>query len=131
MFTQALEDEQIKLMNKYNIKDNNILFIQWKADNKQFIQVVLPKNAIIKKKEFFNISEENNTKIIQFFTNTRRLESINHTIEYKLPNPECKPYDFKFYKQPWIRYYDLIINYNNEEEKKIWFKSDYYYKYNK
>jgi hypothetical protein len=28
MFTQALEDEQIKLMNKYNIKDNNILFIQ-------------------------------------------------------------------------------------------------------
>ena len=129
-FTQALENDQIKLMNKYNINDNNILFIQWKAENKQFIQVVLPKNSIINKKEFFDIREKNNTKIIQFYTTTRRLESINHTIEYSLPNPECTPYDFKFYKQPWIRYYDLNIKLNNNEEKNIWLKNDFYYKKN-
>lgn len=127
LFTQSIEDNLIKLMNKYNVTDNNILFIQWKANNNQFVQVVLPKDAIIKKKDFFTVKDYKNSKIVQFYTETRRLESINHTIEYTLKNSECKPYDFKFYKQPWIRYYDLTINSADKEQKNIWLESDFYF----
>lgn len=110
LFTQKEENNLVILLKKYNITNENIIYIQWKADNKQYLQIVLPKNAIIKKQDFFTIKENNNNKIVQFYTNARRLEAINHTIEYTIPNPTCEKYDYTFYKQPWIKNYKLELN---------------------
>jgi hypothetical protein len=122
-FTKDKEEETKNIINKFNIKDNNILYIQWKTDNKAFVQIVLPKEANIKNKNNFSIKKDWNIQIVQFFTKTRRLEKIKHNIEYSLENKSCKPYSFKLYKQPWILNYDIEINNN----KFNWIKKDFIY----
>lgn len=124
-FTSDEENYLNILFDKFEITDKNIVFIQWKAINKQFIQVVLPKNAIIKNPWKYIIDENLNNKVVKFYTNTERLETINNTISYKILNEKCLDYDFNFYKQPWIKSYDLDINYNWIKIQEIWLKWDY------
>jgi hypothetical protein len=47
-----------------------------------------------------NINKYENTTVVDFYMNTRVLESTNYNIEYKIENKECLDYDYKFLKQP-------------------------------
>jgi hypothetical protein len=127
LFTQRKEDQILKLINKYNVVDKNVLFIQWKADNKSYVRILLPKEAIIKDTKYIDIFQLENHKLVEFYTTTRRLEKVFHTIEYTLPNWSCKDYDFTLYKQPGIRTYDIEIEKDGIMTKKYWMEEDYYY----
>ena len=127
LFTKKKEDEILELMRKYNVTDKNILFIQWKTDNKSYVRVLLPKNAIIEKNKNISISELDNHQLVEFYTNTRRLEKVSQVINYTLPNKSCEEYSFKLYKQPGIRSYDIQVEKDWYLDKKYWIEKDYYY----
>ena len=114
-------------MRKYNVTDKNILFMQWKTDNKSYVRVLLPKNAIIEKNKNISISELDNHQLVEFYTNTRRLEKVSQVINYTLPNKSCEEYSFKLYKQPGIRSYDIQVEKDWYLDKKYWIEKDYYY----
>ena len=76
-------------MDRYNITDKNILFIQGKTDNKAYVRVLLPKEAKIKESSYINITELEKHQLVEFYTRTRRLEKVIHTIEYTIPNTTC------------------------------------------
>lgn len=110
LFTDKNEIYAVSLFNDFKINDyKNLLNIQWKWINKQFVRLVLPKNAIIKNPKIKVITEEDR-KIVYFYTDTNPWETSNYELDYEIENPDCKPYKFKFYKQAWIRNYDLFVN---------------------
>lgn len=128
MFSKFEEEKVNKLLNYYNVIDKqDIINIQWKGDNKSYVRILLPKEAIIEPTEWMNIEEFDTFKKIDYYQNTRVLESTNFNIKYKLPNKDCKNYNFKLYKQPWIREYWIEINKKNEQIKKIWINNDFEY----
>lgn len=123
--------EEIKvndLIDKHPLKDKNrkdIINIQWKGENKAYVRVILPKDAIIEPKEWMKINSHSQATVVDFYMNTRLLESTHYDINYKLANKECKTYDFKFYKQPGIRNYNFeILNWENKT-KVLWIDWDY------
>ena len=103
---------------------NNWLYIQWKWTNKQFIRVVIPINAIIQNKQYSIFKQDKNTKTIDFFLNTNRWEKSSYNIKYILPNINCKLYNYKIYKQPWVRKYNLNLNIFWERKKFTNIKND-------
>ena len=125
------KDEEVKvndLLTKYNVENkDHILNIQWRWENKQFLRVFLPKNAIVQIEPWMEIKEFDNYLSVELFTNTRRLETINNTIEYTIENKDCREYNYKLYKQPWIRSYDIESDINWENFKFEWVEEDYYY----
>ena len=130
LFTQEKEDYILGLMDRYNITDKNILFIQGKTDNKAYVRVLLPKEAKIKESSYINITELEKHQLVEFYTRTRRLEKVIHTIEYTIPNTTCEDYSFALYKQPWIRSFDIEMEENGKLSKKYWTSEDYYYNFN-
>jgi len=38
--------------------------------------------------------------VVDFYQDTRLLETTNFDVKYKIPNRECVDYNFKLYKQP-------------------------------
>lgn len=100
------------LIDRYNIQDPNIIFIQWKTENKSFVQVLLPKNAIIKYNSNYMVDSYPLYKKVSFYTSTKRLETIKNIIEYTIPNPECRKYSYMLYKQPWIQHQHIDFYYN-------------------
>ncbi len=129
LFSKIEEQKVIDLLNNHWVtKDKEkLLNIQWKWDNKSYIRVLLPKSAIVEEKEWMNIKKFDNFVMVDYYHNTRVLESTNFEIKYKLPNLKCTDYKFKLYKQSWIRNYDLEINDSNNLLKEIWIKGDYIY----
>ncbi len=128
-FTKDNEAELNILFDSYNIKNrDHILNIQWKWENHQFMRVLLPENAIITPKKWLKIVQYDNYKIAEFFIKTRRLETTQYWLKYSLENSECKNYDFKFYKQPWLQSYDMELEMNNSLIESHWLKKDFYYK---
>ena len=111
----SLEDKNriLELMNKNWVESNiNLLNIQGAWINKSFIRVLLPKNAIIESKLDGEIKKFENFSYVDFFSETKSSEESIYNIAYKLENNDCKTYDFKLYKQAWVRKYDLHINKN-------------------
>jgi len=47
-----------------------------------------------------NVNKYKNTTVVDFYMNTRALETTNYNIEYKIKNKNCKKYNYKFFKQP-------------------------------
>lgn len=126
----TLDDEANlkEMIKKYEIKTPNIMQIQWMWNNLEYIKVLLPKSAIIKKDKSYKIEETPQAKAVTFYIKTKRFETKSVTINYKLQNSECKEYSFNLYKQPWVRKYDLIFK-NDEasiERKNI--KNDFLFK---
>jgi hypothetical protein len=110
------QNEIQSLLDKYNVKNqDHIMYIQWRWRNYQYMRVLLPKNANIKQKNWLKIIEKNDYKIAEFYLKTHRLEVQDFTINYSIPNPECKAYNYKQFKQPWINSYDMKFKYNNED----------------
>jgi hypothetical protein len=128
LFTQKEEDKTITLMKKYNITNKNILFIQGKTDNKSYVRIVLPKNAVIETQPNLTIQKFENYQLVDFYTHTRRLETITNTINYTIPNKNCRKYDFSLYKQSGIKEYDLNIIKDENITENYGLKGDYYYK---
>ena len=127
LFSKKQEDIIIDLMDRYNIRDKNILFIQWKANNKSYVRVLLPKDAIIKKNKDITISEYKNHKLVEFYTETRRFNTSSNTIEYSIKNESCDDYNFALYKQAWIKNYDIEVIKNWVSSKGNWIWEDYLY----
>ena len=114
------------LLWKVNIQDT--LTIQWKALNKQYIRVLLPKDALLEENSQMKIKDIWEKKEVSFYMNTNILFPTHFTLLYTLPNKECKPYSFLFQKQPWIKKYTLKFSQN---KTLIWendFDKDYIFK---
>lgn len=96
---------------------NNILNIQWKWVNKQYIRVLIPKNAQVTQNKNISIKDYPEYKEISFYLDTNTLFESNFTLEYMIPNSECKNYDYFLPKQPGIKSYgiDMIKNWNLEQ----------------
>ena len=109
-----------QIFNKFWIKNNldKLLSIQWNWENKQYIRIILPKNAIItKNSKILSIKDyKKRWKVIDFYLNTKVWETSNFKLDYTIPNKKCLLYNFELYKQPWIKKYDL--DYNLDWEKK-------------
>lgn len=90
------------------------LAIQWKALNKSYIRVQLPKNAQVKENKNMKIINTGENKEVSFYMNTNILFPTDFTINYTIPNSECKKYNYLFIKQPGIKEYKLnLINDEN------------------
>jgi len=131
LFSKFEETKVNNLLDEYPIQDKtrkDIVNIQWKWVNKSFVRVVLPLNAIVEKKPNLNINKYEKATVVDFYQNTRVLETTNFNIKYKIPNRDCKKYDFKFYKQPGIRDYNIEIIEWKKVIKKYRIEGDYIYR---
>ena len=120
-------DRILSLINEYDLSSPNLFQIQWAATNKQFMRVILPSNAIINPQSGMDILEYWSRKWVEFFLNTELQETSYYTIDYTLPNTECKNYDYKLYKQPGIPHYDISIEINGENHEYIRREEDFYF----
>ena len=92
------------------------------------MRILLPKDAIIEKKDWMNITKTDNFQQVDYYQTTRLLELTNFDINYKIVNTKCEQYSYKLYKQSWIRKYDIEIKKWNDIIKKVWLSSDYDYR---
>ena len=127
-FSKSEEEHVNQLLDKYNIIDKtDILNIQWKADNKSFLRVLLPKNTVVFPSENQKVYEYDKYKILELYTYTRNLETSHYTINYNVINDKCEDYSYKFLKQPWIKDYNINFDINWEVDKYMNISSDFYY----
>jgi hypothetical protein len=56
-----------------------------------------------------NIQKNDTFQQVEYYQNTRQLETTTFDIKYKLPNTKCSNYTYKLYKQPGIREYSVEI----------------------
>lgn len=128
LFSKTEEQKVNDLLDHHWVTDKkDIINIQWKWDNKSYVRVLLPLNAIIEPKEWMNITKTENYQMVDYYHDTRLLETVNFDIKYKLPNPKCEKYSYKLYKQPWIRKYNLQINDKTNVLKEEGVEGDYVY----
>ncbi len=106
---------------KYGIndKDNTLLNIQWKWTNKQYVRVILPREAQIKKNKNIKIEPYGNRQSVNFYTEVNPWETRVFDVSYTIPNESCSQYKFKLYKQPWIKNFDIKID-------EVWKKENTY-----
>ncbi len=112
-FWDAEENQYMNLYNQYNLdknKYNELLQIQWKWTNKQYVRVILPKDIIVKNKDVWITDYYQRGKSLDFYMNTPVWQSSQFTLEYRINNPECKKYNYSFFKQPWIKKYNLKVS---------------------
>lgn len=96
----------------WKVDENTLLKIAWNDTNKQYIRILLPKNAILSNNHFLNsikVKEFENYKEISFYLNTEPFLSSIFEFEYLL---DKKNNDFYFKKQPWIKDYSIKIEKN-------------------
>ena len=131
-FFSKFEEKKVNdLLDKYPLKDKtrkDVINIQWRWVNKVYTRVILPRDAIVKSNYWMTINKYENSTVLGFYINTRLLETTNYNIDYKLENKECKPYDYKIYKQPWIRDYFVEIKQWERITKDLSVKWDFIYK---
>ena len=132
LFTKYEEEKIRDIMKKYNIKQSisNLIDIQWAWDNYSFVKLLLPAWAKIEKNSLIEVTKLEDKTLVEFYIKTRRLETSSFDVKYKLENKECKNYNFKLYKQPWLKPYDFKIIDNEKLTKNFWIKGDYYYRSN-
>ena len=114
--TQKSQTNLENIIDRYKLDSPNLLEIQGASRNRQFVRVILPTDAIIFPSDDFEIVQYWSRQWVEFFINTPLRQSSEFRFDYILENPECVPYDFIFYKQPWIREYDIDIAINNDKK---------------
>lgn len=87
----------------------NTLIIQWKQANKQYVRVLVPKNSIVEENDKIKVSDLQDKKEISFYLTTPLLYPVDFNIKYTVLNNECKPYNYLFIKQPWLKEYKLNL----------------------
>ena len=95
---------------EYNLDTPNLLQIQWAERNRQFVRIILPQNAEIIPQNDVELVDYGKRKWVEFFLETQLQQTSFFTLEYLLKNPDCKPYNYTFYKQAGIPSYDMIID---------------------
>lgn len=121
------ESDLKDLIKKYEIKTPWTMYIQWTWRNRQYIKVMLPKNAIIKENKNYVIEETPTVKYVNFYMQTNRFQTMTMKIDYTLPNLNCEKYTFNLYKQAWIRKYDVVVEDDDVVIEKKNITSDFNY----
>ncbi len=96
---------------------NTLLNIQWKGLNKQYIRVLIPKNAQFTQNKNMTLKDFPDYKEVSFYLDTNTFFQSNARLEYTIPNPECKNYQYHFIKQSGVKNYtiDMIKNWNLQQ----------------
>lgn len=116
-------------MNLDSIVDvENTLITQWKWINKQYMRILVPKNAIFEKNPQIAIKDIKDKKEISFYMDTSIWTPSEFNINYTLPNPSCRPYNYVFEKEPWIKEYKLNIIIDGNLILDSYLQKDYYLK---
>lgn len=102
------------LIGEYGLTTPNLLAIQGAERNRQFVRIILPPGSIVRPQEGVEIVQYGNRNWVEFFLDTQLQETSFFTLAYTLPNPECKPYNYTFYKQAGIAKYDIIFDYDTQ-----------------
>ena len=124
-FTKEDEVALEEILNSFEIYNQELIHIQGKTDNKQFVQVILPKDAIILNPEKYIITENSNNKVVKFYTTVERFQSLESIIEYSLENKECKDYNYILYKQAGLRDYDVNFMKDDMKIEAKWVDKDF------
>ncbi len=124
------EDEKVnKLLDDYWVEDKlDILNIQWRGDNKSYLRILLPKNIEVNLQDWQTFIEYDKYNIISLYTYVRKMETGTNTINYRILNPDCIDYSYKYYKQPWINEFNIELDILNNYNKYNNISSDFIYK---
>lgn len=132
--TFSINDElQIKndlynmnLLDRVNLEQ--LLEIQWKSKNRQYIRIYIPKNATINSSSTqIKQKELDDKKEVSFYLDTQKLSTSNFEMSYTLPYLWCGDYNFIFIKQPWIKTYEFNFYENGNLINNWLYDRDYYY----
>ncbi len=126
-FTNENEVALEEILNSFDIYNQEIVYIQGKTDNKQFIQVVLPKDAIIQNPEKYIITKNSNNIVVKFYTSVERFQSLDSIIEYSLENKECIDYNYILYKQAGLSNYNIDFIKGDLKLEAKWVDKDFVY----
>lgn len=91
----------------WDVDIKEVLNIQWKSENNQYVRIYIPENAIINNSQNYKVKVLDNRKEISFYLQTPLLFESDFKINYSIPNKDCKEYDFDFIKQPWLKNYEF------------------------
>lgn len=107
-FFATEKDNITKLFNKYDIpreKRNHLMYIAWNGGNRQYVRVKIPKDSTVLSGQTSVLLDE--YREVSFYLNTDVWKSSSETIVYEIKNEDCKPYNYRFIKQPWIKWYNI------------------------
>ncbi len=131
-FTKGNEDFLYYTMNKFGIENQDyLLWIQGKWANFQYIRVIIPNDALVEKSKNIVVEKDEQKQSINFYLKTDVGQESSFDINYSIPNPSCKKYDFTFLKQAGIKEYNIKIHTNKEWIEKKGVKEDFVYKWEK
>lgn len=131
--TYSSENERYvnQILDKYDKlgkKLEDIINIQWKWDNKSYLRVLLPKEADVKILKWQKVYDYENYKIVELYTETKAWQTKSYDVNYILKNNSCKKYSYKFFKQAWIKDYQILFNVLGKETWYNEIKTDFIYK---
>lgn len=128
-FSKFEDAEVNSLLDSYWVKyKNDILNIQWRWENKSYVRVLIPKNAIVNLQKNQKEYEFDTYKIVELYIDTEKLETSLNSISYVIDNSNCDKYTYKFFKQPGIKKYNINFDMFWENDKYNSIKSDFIYK---
>lgn len=132
MMTKNIRDDIQKRIVEYGLEwSPNLFEIQWAGTNKQYVRVIFPHNASIVPQTDLEVVDYGSRKWAEFFLETELSQTTKYKVEYRLENPECKPYSYKFYKQAGLRNYDIEISIDDENYEYDNFDTDFYFEVRK
>lgn len=107
--------------------DEELMYIQWTGRNRQYVRYLIPSEATDIELDSGEIVDYGSRKWLEFFLETPLLQTSRYSFSYTLPNPDCKPYTFTHYKQPWLKNYDIDFIYNDALERSNDMNWDFYF----
>ncbi len=113
------------LTNKVDV--SNILDIQGRGLNKQFVRVLIPKDAVVEDSLKYFVENKQNYKEVSFYLETFPSLNSNFSFNYSILNPSCKNYNYLLQKQPWISNYWLEFIKNWNLENSLYNETDFIY----
>ncbi|MBW7954759.1 DUF4012 domain-containing protein [Candidatus Gracilibacteria bacterium] len=113
------------LTNKVDV--SNILDIQGRGLNKQFVRVLIPKDAIIQDSGKYFVENKPNYKEVSFYLETFPSLNSSFSFNYSILNNSCKNYNYLLQKQPGISNYGLEFRKNGILENSLYNENDFIY----
>lgn len=126
--TKVHRDQIELLKNEFLLEQSDeLMFIQWTWRNRQFVRYLIPSEARNIQIQDGEVVDYGSRTWLEFFLETPLLQTSRYSFSYNLPNPECKLYSFKHYKQPGIKSYDIDISYNGAMSRYTDVTRDFYF----
>ncbi|MCH2188834.1 hypothetical protein MK079_03330, partial [Candidatus Gracilibacteria bacterium] len=128
LFNKKNEAEILDIFNRYDIQNRSeLLQIQGKGQNHQYIRLLLPKNAQITPQDGMILTQHTYFQELSWYTRTEVSETTTDTIEYTLLNPLCEKYSYVHYKQPGIREYHFDITTPEYQKEFVGIRKNFIY----